>query len=56
MKQGNILDTPILILFSNELNMNNFLYSDREIRYKCSMQNTINDVLKARPGWQEVAG
>ncbi|KAL4234903.1 putative tubulin polyglutamylase ttll9 [Mactra antiquata] len=29
---------------------------DREIRYKCSMQNTILDVLRARPGWQEVAG
>ncbi|XP_052816470.1 probable tubulin polyglutamylase TTLL9 isoform X3 [Mya arenaria] len=29
---------------------------DREIRYKCSMQNTILDVLRARPGWQEVSG
>ena len=30
--------------------------SDREIRYRCSMQNTILDVLRARPGWQEVPG
>ncbi|XP_064610571.1 probable tubulin polyglutamylase TTLL9 [Liolophura sinensis] len=29
---------------------------DREIRFKCSLQNTILDVLKERPGWQEVTG
>ncbi|XP_076469914.1 putative tubulin polyglutamylase TTLL9 [Babylonia areolata] len=30
--------------------------SDREIRFKCFLQNTILDVLRARPGWQEVQG
>ncbi|PVD21451.1 hypothetical protein C0Q70_19624 [Pomacea canaliculata] len=30
--------------------------SDREIRFKCFLQNTIIDVLRARPGWQEVQG
>ncbi|XP_071083984.1 probable tubulin polyglutamylase TTLL9 [Haliotis cracherodii] len=29
---------------------------DRVIRFKCSLQNTILDVLRARPGWQEVTG
>lgn len=29
--------------------------SDRVIRFKCSLQNTILDVLRAR-GWQEIAG
>lgn len=33
-----------------------FLNSDREIRFKCFLQNTIIDVLRARPGWQEVQG
>ncbi|KAK3749516.1 hypothetical protein RRG08_043422 [Elysia crispata] len=30
--------------------------SDREIRFKCFLQNTILDVLRSRPGWQEVQG
>ncbi|XP_005091245.1 probable tubulin polyglutamylase TTLL9 [Aplysia californica] len=30
--------------------------SDREIRFKCFSQNTIFDVLRSRPGWQEVQG
>ncbi|ESO96908.1 hypothetical protein LOTGIDRAFT_214448 [Lottia gigantea] len=30
--------------------------SDRAIRYKCSLQNTILDVLRERPGWQESTG
>ncbi|KAK7114631.1 probable tubulin polyglutamylase TTLL9 [Littorina saxatilis] len=29
---------------------------DRLIRFRCGLQNTILDVLKARPGWQEVVG
>ncbi|XP_050398528.1 probable tubulin polyglutamylase TTLL9 [Patella vulgata] len=29
---------------------------DRAIRFKCSLQNTILDVLRLRPGWQEVTG
>ncbi|XP_052231868.1 probable tubulin polyglutamylase TTLL9 isoform X3 [Dreissena polymorpha] len=37
-------------------NRNRGPIGDREIRYKCSMTNTILDVLRARPGWQEVAG
>ncbi|XP_045194164.2 probable tubulin polyglutamylase TTLL9 isoform X3 [Mercenaria mercenaria] len=37
-------------------NRNRGPIGDREIRYKCSMQNTILDVLRARPGWQEVSG
>eukprot|EP00105_Crassostrea_gigas_P033544 XP_011456952.1 PREDICTED: uncharacterized protein LOC105349007 isoform X2 [Crassostrea gigas] len=32
------------------------IIGDREIRYKCSLQNTILDVLRGRPGWQEVPG
>ncbi|XP_059153430.1 probable tubulin polyglutamylase TTLL9 [Physella acuta] len=32
------------------------IISDREIRFKCIFQNTILDVLRARPGWQEVQG
>ncbi|XP_046565070.1 LOW QUALITY PROTEIN: probable tubulin polyglutamylase TTLL9 [Haliotis rubra] len=30
--------------------------TDREIRYRCSLQNTISEVLRDRPGWQEVIG
>lgn len=30
--------------------------SERQIRFKCGLQNTILDVLRARPGWQEVQG
>ncbi|XP_041377177.1 probable tubulin polyglutamylase TTLL9 [Gigantopelta aegis] len=30
--------------------------SERYIRFKCSLQNTILDVLRQRPGWQEVTG
>ncbi|XP_064611159.1 probable tubulin polyglutamylase TTLL9 isoform X1 [Liolophura sinensis] len=30
--------------------------NDNTVRFKCSLQNTILDVLKARPGWQEVLG
>ncbi|KAK6185144.1 hypothetical protein SNE40_007440 [Patella caerulea] len=29
---------------------------DREIRFRTSLQNTILDVLRARPGWQEADG
>lgn len=29
---------------------------DRQIRFKSGLQNTILDVLRARPGWQEVQG
>jgi len=29
--------------------------SERVIRFKCFLQNTILDVLRAR-GWQEIAG
>ncbi|KAK7505808.1 hypothetical protein BaRGS_00003079, partial [Batillaria attramentaria] len=29
---------------------------DRMIRFRCGLQNTILDVLKARPGWQEATG
>ncbi|XP_060067924.1 uncharacterized protein LOC132548121, partial [Ylistrum balloti] len=32
------------------------IIGDREIRFKCSLQNTILDVLRGRPGWQEVPG
>ncbi|XP_052714614.1 probable tubulin polyglutamylase TTLL9 isoform X2 [Crassostrea angulata] len=32
------------------------IIGDREIRYKCSLQNTVLDVLRGRPGWQEVPG
>ncbi|CAG5134372.1 unnamed protein product, partial [Candidula unifasciata] len=32
------------------------IISDREIRFKCFSTNTILDVLRARPGWQEVQG
>ncbi|GFR74584.1 tubulin polyglutamylase TTLL5 [Elysia marginata] len=29
--------------------------SERNIRFRCSLQNTILDVLRARPGWIEVS-
>lgn len=29
---------------------------NRTIRFRCTMQNTIYDVLKNRPGWVEVTG
>lgn len=28
--------------------------SDRPIRFKCGLLNTILDVLRNRPGWEEV--
>lgn len=29
---------------------------DHQIRFRCALQNTVLDVLQARPGWQEVLG
>ncbi|CAG2214870.1 TTLL9 [Mytilus edulis] len=35
---------------------NRGIIGDREIRFKCSLQNVILDVLRGRPGWTEVPG
>ena len=46
-------------MYAAELNMHfspHIIPSDREIRFKCFLQNTILDVLRSRPGWQEVQG
>lgn len=29
-------------------------YRERQIRFRCGIQNTVFDVLQARAGWQEV--
>lgn len=33
-----------------------FSFRDHQIRFRCALQNTVLDVLQARPGWQEVLG
>ena len=48
--QNSFINTTTVIPFSKAQKKN---ANDRQIRFRCFLQNTILDVLKSR-GWQEV--